>query len=154
MALPFQASHYLRHDCICCSANPPTDRPTDQAASQPAHPPHRRPHLLHPADVTRQGEGECSVCRSVGTCGEALSSSTFYTCSLQPERLHPSTTTTTHHGGDSRRTYSDGTAIWRGGGGGGGAEKKAETVSPRGLHLSKQMRAQTEANSADDEVSS
>lgn len=87
-SITIPSSHYLRHDCICCSANPPTNPP---AIPTLLH--HHRPHLLYPANVTKQGEGECSVCMSFGMCGEALSSSTFYTCSSQSEWLHPPPTT-------------------------------------------------------------
>lgn len=75
-SITIPSSRYLRHDCICCSANPPTNPqaiPTHCTAAAASR------HLLYPANVTKQGEGECSVCMSFGMCGEALSSSTFFT---------------------------------------------------------------------------
>lgn len=77
-SITIPGSRYLRHDCICCSAKT-SNRPTAAPS----------PHLPPPANATQQGEGGCGVCASFGMCGEALSSSTFYTCSSQSESLHP-----------------------------------------------------------------
>lgn len=95
-SITIPSSHYLRHDCICCSANPPPNQPAN-------HPPHHHLHLLYHMYVTKQGEKECSVCISLGMCGEALSSSTFYARSSPPAKV-----------GSSKLTYSYGTAICRG----------------------------------------
>lgn len=48
-------------------------------------------YFRYSMDVTKQGEGECSVCISPGMCGEALSSGMFYTRSSLSECLHPPT---------------------------------------------------------------
>lgn len=62
----------------------------------PSRPTTQQPHCFHcfiySTDVTKQGEGECSVCISLGACGEALSSGMFYTRSSLSECLHPQTT--------------------------------------------------------------
>lgn len=86
-SITIPSSHYLRHDCICCSAKSPT--------KPPAQPPRHRTTTAAPS--TSPISCECNQARwgkvqtrmSFGMCGEPLSSSTFYTCSSQSEWLHP-----------------------------------------------------------------
>lgn len=110
-SITIPSSRYLRHDCICCSANPPTQTP--QHLQRRRH--HHRHHFLYTADVTKQGGRARRLHFLWDVCGEALSSSTFYTCSSHSQCV------SIHHPlwgererGSSRQTCSYATAICRG----------------------------------------
>lgn len=107
-SITIPSSRYLRHDCICCSANPPTQTPQHL---QRCH----HHHFLYTADVTKQGGRARRLHFLWDVCGEALSSSTFYTCSSHSQCV------SIHHPlwgererGSSRQTCSYATAICRG----------------------------------------
>lgn len=90
-SITIPSSRYLRHDCICCFANPATRQP--KLATLP----------LPPFPISAREE--FSVCISLGMCGKALSSA-FYTHSSP--RVPPSTT---RDEGNSHLTCSYGAAI-------------------------------------------
>lgn len=101
-SITIPSSHYLRHDCICCSANPPPNRPS--GAPPPAPSP-----ICYGCNQARWRESAVSAF-PVGCVERRLAAARFTPV------LHTQSASIHHPPwrGNSRLTCSYGTAICRG----------------------------------------